>query len=161
MAAYVLAFSLLPNFMAIESSGAGFDFLGFASLSASLLVLVLGVVSGFDSDAVRSRYLHDNAKELSELYHEYKTASRYERTSEEKEEFENSIRVRYNSIMARCPFNHDEIDYDKTVLDIKRDESKIEIWQHLGFIFNSLVNVYLWPFVALAVPILLLIQVFI
>lgn len=152
MSGYVVAGSILPKFVPTVIDASGVDYIGFAVTAASLLVLALGVIAAFDEDNVRAKYLHDNAKEIGELYHRYKLLLLRSPTPVEIAAFEDKTRRRYERSISRCPYNHDELDYKKTLIDIKRDSGIATRWDSIVYGWLSFRDIYLWPSAALLVP---------
>ncbi len=147
LSAYVLALSILPKFLAVPTRPPEFDLLGFAPIVASALILVFSVLVAFDDDPVRQRYLYDNGKRLSDLYHRYKLAI-VEGTV--NADFTSATRRQYEKAMNRCPYNHDDLDYDKAMLhDLG---SRAHFGGKVSLAVRHFADVYLWPLIAVAVP---------
>lgn len=152
MSIYILALSVLPKFLTTDQASAEFDFVGFTPVVASVLVLVLSIMTAFDEDVVRSKYLYDNAKALSNLYHHYKLFAESAPTAEELNEFGDRMRKRYDKAMGRCPYNHDDLDFKKTLLDIARDSKMPRAMLAIRCGIGELFDIYFWPVVAMLFP---------
>jgi hypothetical protein len=147
LSAYVLALSILPKFLAEPTQQPNFDLLGFAPIVASALILVFSLLVAFDEDQVRQRYLYDNGKRLSDLYHRYKLAINEGKADSD---FTALTRRQYEKAMNRCPYNHDDLDYDKAILhDLG---GKARFTEKVSLAVRQFIDVYLWPLIAVAVP---------
>lgn len=157
MSAYLVGLSIAPKYLANQIVPTGFDYLGFVPVLASILLLAMSVMSAFDEDGIRSRYLHDNAKHLSDLYHDFKTDAVDHEAGLAPRPDPTDYQKRYKSIMALCPYNHDPIDYERTVIDIKKDEGAPTLRSEIVFAVKSWIDAYLWPLlVIVSIPVLFL-----
>lgn len=116
---YVIALSIIPNyFTGITASGR--SIVGFASVVSSVFVVALSVYSAFSEDVIRAKYLHDNEKRVTNLYHKYKLAvDNFENKNGGKID-SGKFEREYASIMDSCPYNHDQIDYHSIRPEIEK-----------------------------------------
>lgn len=155
ISAYMVGLSIAPKYLGADISMGSFDYLGFIPVLASVLLLVMSVMSAFDEDGVRSRYLHDNAKLLSDLYHDFKTEAVDHAAGLSVRPDPVAYQAQYKAIMATCPYNHDPIDFERTNLDIRREESSVPFLTIAWFELRVWTDCYLWPaLVVVSIPLL-------
>lgn len=148
---YVLALSLIPRYFPIQGPPKP-DIIGFAAIVSSVFVTALSVYAAFSEDVVRGKYLHDNAKSVTNLYHEYKvTVDQYENKGGAAPDTL-AFEARYNATMDSCPYNHDQIDYQS----IRSELEKLKLHHKFFIELKVLLNIYLWPVIAITGPIILL-----
>jgi hypothetical protein len=147
---YVIALSIIPQYVRGLSDGA-VSAIGLASVVSSVFVVALSVYSAFSEDVVRGKYLHDNAKQVTRLYNEYKVKiDDFENRKGESPDHAN-FESRYSDIMDSCPYNHDQIDYQA----IRAQIEKLSGWENFSIKARTSVSTYFWPCAAIAGPPLL------
>ncbi|WKL56684.1 SLATT domain-containing protein [Asticcacaulis sp. ZE23SCel15] len=155
LSAYVLVLSVIPKFIEIGSEGAHRDYIGLVTLAASIIILVFAVIALFDEDKLRYNYMHDNAKAIASLYHEYKlqidAAVKEGRPQPESA----TVNERYQALLEQCQFNHDAIDWLKTSIDIGEEEGKSVWWMKFRLVAWTAYDVYFWPCLAMVFPLIL------
>lgn len=144
---YVLGLSILPKYMPVPID-AKYDVIGFATAFSSVFVVALSAYSAFSEDVVRAKYLHDNAKQVTNIYHQYKL---------QIDEFESKggtipqtshFEEEYRRIMDSCPYNHDHIDYQS----IRSEIEKLNIIEKFWIKTRILLSIYFWPTAAFLGP---------
>jgi len=152
LSAYVLVLSVIPKFIAGNIESAHQDYIGLIALTASIIILVFSIISLFDEDKLRYNYMHDNAKAIASLYHEYKLqvaeANREGRPVPDSA----PVNERYQSLLERCPFNHGAIDWLKTSIDIGVEEGQKVGRKRVQLAFWMFYDIYFWPLLAVTVP---------
>ncbi len=154
LSAYVLVLSVVPKYLDIGTVDHHTDMIGLVGLAAAVLMLVLSVVSLFDEDKIRSNYMHDNARDISDLYHAYKLRLLEGEQKPTEQEIE-EVRTQYQLILAKCPFNHDPIDYDKTMLSVLHDQGGVARWRTFRHVIWWIYDVYFWPVCSGVTPLVL------
>ena len=144
---YVLGLSILPKYMPVPID-AKYDVIGFATAFSSVFVVALSAYSAFSEDVVRAKYLHDNAKQVTNIYHQYKL---------QIDEFESKggpspqtlhFEAEYRKIMDSCPYNHDHIDYQS----IRSEIEKVRGIEKFLINFRIFLSLYFWPTIAFIGP---------
>ena len=149
---YALALSIIPKYFHINQS-ADSDIVGFSAIFSSVFVVALSVYSAFSEDVVRGKYLHDNAKAVTNIYHEYKLSIDEFESKEGPKPETAKFEEMYKSAMNACPYNHDQIDYESI-----RSELEKMNWFHRELIqIRVNLSLYLWPTVAILGPPILMI----
>ena len=144
---YVLGLSILPKYFSVPDTGSN-DIIGYATAISSVFVVALSVYSAFSEDVVRSKYLHDNAKRVTNIFIDYKLQIDEFETKGGKAPDSAEFEKQYRVAMDACPYNHDRIDYQSIRSEIEK-LSRREVF--LIFI-ESNVGMYFWPIVAIAGP---------
>jgi len=147
---------VIPKFIDASSSSTHGDYFGLVGLAAAVLLLVLSVVSLFDEDKLRSNYMHDNARDIADLYHSYKlrVVDAHEALSLDAVE---SIRAQYQLILDKFPFNHDPIDWESTSLTILRERGKPPATRLTLYALWKFYDLYFWPLSSVVLPLIPLI----
>lgn len=147
LSVYVIALSIAPQFFDIGSDQRS-SVLSFVAIVSSVFVVALSVYSAFSEDVVRGKYLHDNAKRVTNLYHRYKIAALESEKSKsyqlETAEFERE----YANIMDSCPYNHDTLDFRSAMNEI----NGVRGFGWFSTKFSSFLDTYMWPFLAIFIP---------
>lgn len=144
---YVIALSIAPNFFPNMRDDVR-NVTGFVSIVSSVFVVALSVYSAFSEDVVRGKYLHDNAKRVTNLYQQYKIMA-YEHVNNNGPAPSNSeFESKYAAIMDSCPYNHDGIDFQNAMIGIEKihpsDAKRIK--------FKLAFDMYFWPILAILLP---------
>jgi len=152
---YALALGFIPKYFpaAVTSST---DIIGFSSVVSSVFVVALSVYSAFSEDIIRSKYLHDNAKMVTSVYHEYKLIiDNHEGKGGDKPD-DLKFQSRYQTIIDGCQYNHDQIDFQSIRGDLEKlnKSQKTWIWIQINF------SIYFWPALAIIGPLVLLLIAF-
>ncbi|RYG58047.1 MAG: SLATT domain-containing protein [Alphaproteobacteria bacterium] len=145
LSAYILVLSVVPKFVESIGGNTNADYIGLVAIAASVFILVFSITSIFDEDKLRSSYMHDNAKEIASLYHAYKLeidGAIKAGSTFPSPEITNS---KYQSIIEKCPFNHDAIDWLKTSIDIALEENKPVKTKQAQLFFWMFYDIYFWP----------------
>ncbi|WP_332641037.1 SLATT domain-containing protein [Brevundimonas sp.] len=144
---YVIALSIIPNYFGGISETEK-SIIGFASVVSSVFVVALSVYSAFSEDVIRAKYLHDNAKRVTNLYHQYKlSVDQFENKKGKSVDTERFER-KYASIMDSCPYNHDQIDYHS----IRSEIEKLGALKKAMIQTRLLISTYFWPVAAIIGP---------
>lgn len=143
---YVLALSIVPKYLVLQIQTV--EIINFVSVVSSVFTLVLSVYSAFSEDVVRGKYLHDNAKQVTNLYHKYKIAIDDFESKDGDQPNNMLYEEKYNAIMDACPYNHDQIDYQS----IRSELEKLSPWEKFNIGFQAALGLYFWPVLAIAVP---------
>lgn len=144
---YALSLSILPKYISFGQAETN-DIIGFATVVSSVFVVALSVYSAFSEDVVRGKYLHDNAKQVSNIYHEYKLQIDECETKGGKPPETMGFEQKYRIIMDACPYNHDQVDYQS----IRSELEKLN-WFEKSVIWVSVnASLYFWPIIAIAGP---------
>lgn len=144
---YVIALSIIPNYFK-GISETGLSLIGFASVVSSVFVVALSVYSAFSEDVVRAKYLHDNAKRVTNLYHRYKLSIDSFENKKGKGVDSEWYERKYASIMDACPYNHDQIDYQSIRSEIEKLKGSKKLLISLQLVMSS----YFWPVAAIIGP---------
>lgn len=144
---YVIALSIIPNYFK-DINETGLAIIGFASVVSSVFVVALSVYSAFSEDVIRAKYLHDNAKRVTNLYHRYKLAVDQFENKRGKAVDTDRYERKYASIMDACPYNHDQIDYHSIRSEIEKLKSSQKFWIQSRLIIST----YFWPVAAIIGP---------
>lgn len=149
---YVLGLSILPKYMPVPID-IKYDVIGFATAFSSVFVVALSAYSAFSEDVVRAKYLHDNAKQVTNIYQEYKlTVDEYEGKGGDKTDTQ-SFERRYRLVMDSCPYNHDQIDYHS----IRSVFEKVHPIEKITIVIRNFLGIYFWPILAFVGPPILVI----
>ena len=144
---YVIALSVTPAFFPDLSLSVR-NVTGFVSIVSSVFVVALSVYSAFSEDVVRGKYLHDNAKKVTNLYHQYKIdVLNHENDSTHQLDTPRYERE-YATIMDACPYNHDGIDYKSAMIQIDGVKGRRKILMSLALASDM----YFWPTLAITLP---------
>lgn len=144
---YVIALSIAPTFF-LDLNPNTRSIIGFVSVVSSVFVVALSVYSAFSEDVVRGKYLHDNAKQVTNLYQKYKTEIIFREKNNKKPVDSTRYERDYAAIMDSCPYNHDGIDFQYARIDIEK------LHQHDARLIKTrlVVDTYFWPVLAIALP---------
>lgn len=113
LSAYVIVMSLFfisPSLSAIINNGD----LSLITLAASLLTLIFSQIESSKDYKLKAEKLHQNAMELSDIYHESQALLFSDDDDEElNQRFSKAqdISKRYNLIIQKCDENHNDYDY--------------------------------------------------
>lgn len=144
---YVIALSVAPQFFSEMSSSAR-NISAFVSVVSSVFVVALSVYSAFSEDVVRGKYLHDNAKRVTNLYHQYKIEAIEHESGARKELDTKRFERDYATIMDSCPYNHDSIDFRSAMAEIEGWKGSKKFWLGVRVVLDT----YFWPALAIALP---------
>lgn len=144
---YVIALSIIPNYFT-DISQTEKNIIGFASVVSSVFVVALSVYSAFSEDVIRAKYLHDNAKRVTSLYHRYKLTIDHFENKKGKPVDSERFERKYASIMDSCPYNHDQIDYHSIRSEIEKLSAVEKFWIQV----RLAVSTYFWPVAAIVGP---------
>ncbi|MEN5230405.1 SLATT domain-containing protein [Brevundimonas naejangsanensis] len=144
---YAIALTIAPNFFTnIDESIK--SILSYASVVSSVFVVALSMYLAFSEDIVRGKYLHDNAKQVTNLYQELKTRSILQKTKPKVKINIVDYESRYARIMDSCPYNHDILDYEFSMMTNEGADS----CKSFGIKFRMSMDKYAWPLVAIIAP---------
>jgi hypothetical protein len=144
---YVIALSVTPQFFPNISENAK-SISGFVSIVSSVFVVALSVYSAFSEDVVRGKYLHDNAKRVTNLYHQYKIEALAHEAGTNTQIDTPRFEREYATIMDACPYNHDSVDYRSAMIEIEGTGGSRKFWIHTEQLFDT----YFWPALAILLP---------
>jgi len=153
LSAYVLILSVIPKFIEGGTESAHRDYIGLIALTASIIILVFSIISIFDDDKLRFNYMHDNAREIASLYHEYKLQIDAATRDGHPMPSSGEINIRYQAALDKCPFNHDAIDWLKTTIEIQSEEGKKVGWKKFHLALWFFYDVYFWPLLSITLPV--------
>lgn len=144
---YVIALSILPQFFpGIPETTQ--SLIGFVSIVSSVFVVALSVYSAFSEDVVRGKYLHDNAKRVTNLYQQYKIEATAHDEGRNRKIETSKFEREYATIMDSCPYNHDAIDFKCAMIQIDDIKGGKKFWTQVEQIFDT----YFWPILAIILP---------
>ena len=144
---YVIALSILPQFFPGISDTTR-SVIGFVSIVSSVFVVALSVYSAFSEDVVRGKYLHDNAKRVTNLYQQYKIEALAHEEGKSRKIDTSRFEREYATIMDSCPYNHDGIDFKSAMIQIENTKGGKRFWAQAEQLFDT----YFWPVLAIILP---------
>lgn len=157
---YTIALTIFNKFIPSNNQQL-VNYLAFISSVFSVFIVALSVYLAFSEDAIRGKYLHDNAKKISNLYHRLKTLAVSQISNPRKiikiMEFEQE----YKEIMDSCPYNHNTIDYEISLIRIRTEKeiiklSKKEKFKDILVEICNLCSQYFWIIASITIPLILI-----